>query len=159
MALDVAPCIDVAPCAHKTARLTAYLIFNSLSPQVHLLTAHSWGPTTLLLRLSHSYEAGEGGIQSAPASVDLATLFKGVSLSACVETTMSGNQALATAPKTTYVVQNGGPTVTLPIVPAPPAGAAMTSAWTGVAATVGAALSSVCPPSCGSPHCCADCEM
>lgn len=98
----------------------------ALPPQLHLLTAHSWGPTTLLLRLSHSYEGGEDPVLSQPASVDLATLLPGVALKDCTETTLSGNQPLASAPQWTYAVEANGPSVTLPVVPAPPAGNGMT---------------------------------
>lgn len=95
-----------------------------LPPQLHLLTAHSWGPTTLLLRVSHSFEAGEDATLSQPASVNLASILPGVTLSSCTETTLTGNQPLATAPQWTYAVE-GGPTVTLPVVPPPPSGAGM----------------------------------
>ena len=134
-----------------------------LPPQLHLLTAHAWSPSRLLLRISHSFEAGEdaGGL-SAPASVDLTSIFapaSNVTLSACEETTLwvasrarlcapplkvgearalthalpppppfrsTAHQPLASAPSWTYTVENGGPTVTLPFVYAPPSGPAQT---------------------------------
>ena len=107
-------------------------IARPLPPSLHLLTAHSWGPTSLLLRISHSFEANEAGSLSAPASVDLATIFAGVTITACTEMTISGNQPLANVPKTTYAVQGGGPSSTLPIVPPAPAGASLTVTLTAM---------------------------
>ena len=96
---------------------------------MHLLTAHAWGPSQLLLRLAHSYEAGEGGAASADAAVSLGALFSdasGVVVGTCAERTVAGGQNLASVPATTYTVSGGGPTATLPILPAPPAGAQQT---------------------------------
>ena len=100
----------------------------ALPPQVHLLTAHAQNPTRLLLRLSHSFESGEGAELGAPASVDLGGIFaaaSGVTLEGCTEMTVTNNQALADAPKVTYALDNGT-TFTLPVLPPPPAGARMT---------------------------------
>jgi lysosomal alpha-mannosidase len=96
----------------------------ALPANVHLLTVHSWSPTTLLVRLSHSYETGEGGAMSQPATVNLAGLFSGITLQSCTETTLTANQPLASAPKWTYNV-TGGPVSTLPVVYTPPQGAQM----------------------------------
>ena len=49
--------------------------------------------------LSHSYEVGEDASRSVPVTVDLAGIFSGVTLTACTETSLTGNQALATQPK------------------------------------------------------------
>ena len=115
-----------------------------LPPQLHLLTVHAWSPRQLLLRLSHSFEAGEdagAGGRSAPASVDLGAIFapaSNVTLSACVETTITGNQPLAAAPSWTYAVEgaDGAPpqTATLPdlaLYP-PPQGPGMTVTLTAM---------------------------
>jgi len=99
-----------------------------LPPNVHLLTVHSWGPKQLLLRVSHSYEANEGGNMANDVQVNLASIFapsSGIVLQSCTEMTVTGNQPLASAPKWTYNV-TGGPVVTLPIVPSAPQGAQMT---------------------------------
>ena len=94
-----------------------------LPAQLHLLTLHSWSPTSLLVRVSHSFETGEDAALSQPATVSLSALLPSVTLQSCVETTLSGNQPLANAPKITYAVESGGPSVTLPLVPTPPTAA------------------------------------
>jgi hypothetical protein len=43
-----------------------------------------------LLRLRHIYEAGEHPTLSQPAQVDLAALFKGITVSSVQETTLTG---------------------------------------------------------------------
>ena len=93
-----------------------------LPPQLHLLTVHAWGPSTLLLRLSHSYETGEDATLSQPASANLATLFSGLTITACDEMTLTANQRLAEAPKVSYRLDNGT-VLKLPIVSPPPSGA------------------------------------
>jgi hypothetical protein len=107
----------------------------ALPANVHLLTVHSWGPGKLLLRLSHTFEEGEGGAAlGGPVTVDLASIFRpaALTLTDCEERTVTGNQPLSTAPKTTYKV-TGGPVTTLPVVPAPPQGAGMTITLTPMA--------------------------
>ena len=113
-----------------TSALTA-----PLPPNAHILTTHLLSPNTLLLRLSHSYEAGEGGaVLGGNVSVDLAGLFvagatgsavSGILIRSCVETTLTGTQPFAAARKITYAV-TGGPSVTLPLLPPAPAGPGMT---------------------------------
>lgn len=61
-----------------------------LPPNVHLLTVHSLGPTTLLLRLSHSFEVGEDAVLSGNATVHLAGMFAGFDIVSAVEMTVSG---------------------------------------------------------------------
>jgi len=70
-----------------------------LPPQLHLLTLHSWSPTQLLVRVSHSFEVGEDATLSQPATVSLAALLPSLALQACVETTLTANKPLASAPK------------------------------------------------------------
>jgi alpha-mannosidase len=98
----------------------------SLPPNVHLTTTHMLGPTTMLLRLAHVYDAGEDAVYSKTASVDLATLFGGPArILSCDEMTLPGWKKLADVPKTTYKAADGS-SVTLPFVPPPPAGAGLT---------------------------------
>lgn len=117
-----------SPAAWAAARRTNFSgLAAPLPPSLHLLTAHALGPSQLLLRIAHEFDAGEGGAAAGDVSIDLAAIFApGVLvLGACVETTVTGNQPLADAPRTTYAVE-GGPTVTLPVVPLPPAGPGQT---------------------------------
>jgi len=107
--------------AHK-ANYTA--LARPLPANVHLLTVHSWGPGKLLLRLAHSYEVDEDAVLSQPATVDLAGLFVGFDITSATEMTVTGNQPLAAAPQTTYVLQDGS-SVTLPLVPGEPTGPQM----------------------------------
>ena len=119
---------EETPAAWAAAhRVNFTALATSLPPNVHLLTAHSLGPRTLLLRLSHNFEAGEGGNSSSAVSVALSNIFEvaAVALGACTEMTVTGNQPLADAPQSTYNVTGGG-AVTLPIIPSPPAGATQT---------------------------------
>jgi lysosomal alpha-mannosidase len=99
----------------------------ALPANVHLLTAHSWGPGKLLLRVSHSFEANEGGALGTNVNVNLAAIFSPsiLTLTACTEMTLTGNQPLSAATQTTYNVTDG-PVTTLPVVPTPPQGAGMT---------------------------------
>jgi hypothetical protein len=78
--------------------------------------------TTLLLRLSHVYEAGEDPSLSLPVTVGLAGLLAPITITAAVDMTLPGTLPLADAPKTVYTT-DGGAQYTVPIVPAPPAGA------------------------------------
>lgn len=61
-----------------------------LPPNVHLLTVHSLGPTTLLLRLAHSFEVGEDAVLSGNATVHLSGMFAGFDVVSAVEMTISG---------------------------------------------------------------------
>ena len=96
-----------------------------LPPQLHLLTAHAQAPGRILVRISHSFEAGEDAQLSAPASVDLATIFANVTFAACEETTLTASQPLATAPSVTYPTATAGK-ITLPILYPEPAGTGLT---------------------------------
>jgi hypothetical protein len=110
----------------------AYTALTAPLPEsVHLLTVHSLGPNSLLLRLSHSFETGEDAVNSQPATVNLASIFAaGGSAGAptlvnCTETTLTANQPLAAVPKTVYTLDDGR-VLTLPVVPAAPQGPLMT---------------------------------
>jgi hypothetical protein len=96
-----------------------------LPANLHLLTAHAWGPSQLLLRVAHGFEAGEGGALSGDAAVNLSGLFSaasGVAVGACAERTVAGAQDLAAVRPVTYAVSGGGPSATLPVLPPPPQG-------------------------------------
>jgi lysosomal alpha-mannosidase len=101
-----------------------------LPPNAHLVTVHSWGPATTLVRLAHLFGAGEDAALSANVTVSLGGLFSGLKLGGCTETTLTGNQPLADVARTTFRGVDGDAAaapveVTLPHVPAPPAGDAM----------------------------------
>ena len=70
---------------------------------------------------------GEDAALSQPASVDLAGIFDAarVNVTECIETTLTGNQPLATAPTVRYPLDDGR-VLTLPVMPPPPAGARLT---------------------------------
>jgi hypothetical protein len=101
----------------------------SALPALHnaqLLSVASWGGGQLLLRVSHSFESGEGGAAGTPiAGVTLSSIFNatssGITLQSCEEMTATGNQPLDAAQQWSYSVL-GGESVTLPVVPAPPSG-------------------------------------
>ena len=60
------------------------------------MTAHDnaafAGPGTMLLRLAHLFAVGEDSVLSQPATVDLATLFSGIELTACTQMSLTANQ-------------------------------------------------------------------
>ena len=96
-----------------------------LPPNLHLVTVHAQGPNTLLLRVAHMFAVGEDATLSAPASVDLATLFTAFTITAAQETILPGTMPLAQAPQSTYSVDGGG-VYTLPEVYPAPAGPGLT---------------------------------
>ncbi len=118
--LDLAPDRWLAAYAGRASLLRAPLPEN-----VHLATVHVLNTSAWLVRLAHVFEAGEDAALSAPASVDLATLFSSATVTAAVDMTLPGARRLADVPPTTYRTE-GGLTVTLPALPAAPAGATLT---------------------------------
>jgi lysosomal alpha-mannosidase len=50
-------------------------ISTALPKNVHLLTVHAQGPSSILIRVSHSYEVTEDSTMATPASVSLKALF------------------------------------------------------------------------------------
>jgi lysosomal alpha-mannosidase len=109
----------ITPSSFITAYNVSFSGISSALPNnVHLLTLHAQGPSSILIRVSHSYEVTEDSTMAAPASVSLKALFarSKLQLSSCTEMTLSGNQPLATAPKITYNVTGQGST-TLPVIP------------------------------------------
>ena len=104
---------------------TASLLRTPLPANLHLTTVHAQGNGKLPLRLSHMYEVGEDAAGSADASVDLATLLAGITITSAVDMTLPGTQPLSAVTPTTYT-SDSAPSVTVPIVPPAPAGAGLT---------------------------------
>jgi len=102
----------------------ASLLSAPLPPALHLTTVHVYNATTALLRLTHMFEAGEDPALSADVTVDLATLFAGRTVTAATEMTLAGQLPLASVTQRTYKT-DGGASFTTPVLPAPPAGAAL----------------------------------
>jgi len=94
-------------------------LIGAFPPQLHLLTVHSWGPKTLLMRVSHSYEVGDDVVLSRNATVALQGLLTGVTIASVTEMTLPASQPLAAASTTTYNLVDGS-SVTLPVVPPAP---------------------------------------
>lgn len=132
--------------ASYTPRAT--VLTAPLPPNVHLTTLHvqnevgdvrgrqapgvSAGPrrlapphqTTLLLRLSHMFDAGEDPVLSGPVTVELTTLLRPLVISSAVDMTLPGTLPLAAAPRTVYKT-DGGAQYTVPVLPVPPAGSTL----------------------------------
>ena len=100
------------------------LLSAPLPPNVHLATVQSYNSSTVLLRLAHLYEVGEDAVLSQNATVALATLFAGRTVTSAVETTMTGTIPLASVPQQTYVT-DAGASYTVPILPPAPSGAGL----------------------------------
>ena len=109
----------------------ASLLSTPLPPNLHLATVHVLSPTTWLLRLAHTFEAGEDATLSAPVHLDLATLFTGYTVVDAVDMTLPGSLPLGDVEKTTYLTE-GGLNTTGPAVPTPPSGAALTITLTAM---------------------------
>jgi lysosomal alpha-mannosidase len=97
---------------------------HGLPPNLHLTTVHLLNATTLLLRLTHVYDKGEHAL-SADASVDLGSLFAGLRVASAADYTLPGGMPLANVAPTTFTT-DGGDKFTVPVLPAPPAGTALT---------------------------------
>ena len=102
---------------------SASLLTRPLPANVHLATAHAHSPTSLLLRLAHTYDAGEdpAGGGSGNATVALADLFVGRTVTGATDMTLAGALPLASVPSRT-LHGDGGEAFTVPVLPAPPAG-------------------------------------
>lgn len=102
------------------ALLASALAPGVLPPALALATLQPLGGARLLLRLAHSYAAGEDGALSANASVALGRLFGGLRLLSVTETSLGGVVPLGSVkPWTLRVAGEGAPT-TLPRLPPPP---------------------------------------
>ena len=91
-----------------------------LPPSVGVATLHSRAPGSVLLRLSHNAEAGDGP-QSNPVTVNLGALLAGYTVTSVVELTLPGVLPLVSAPVVNYTRVDGS-VLTLPVVPPPPTG-------------------------------------
>lgn len=77
------------PLAWANAHRTTFSgVASPLPPNVHLLTTHSTGPGSLLVRLAHIFAAGEDTTLSANVTVALGGLFSGLAVTDAVETTL-----------------------------------------------------------------------
>lgn len=118
-----APLGALSPAQWRQANTaSASLLAVPLPGAVHLATAHALSPTTLLLRLAHVFDAGEGLPVNASSSVALRGLFSGRAVASAVDMTLPGARPLASVARATYVT-DGGETFEVPVLPAPPAGA------------------------------------
>eukprot|EP00047_Mylnosiga_fluctuans_P023990 m.150634 g.150634 ORF g.150634 m.150634 type:complete len:975 (+) comp9747_c0_seq2:15-2939(+) len=95
--------------AANTVSFTGLL--NPLPANVHLLTvqdiARFQGPGKLLLRLAHLFAVDEDPVLSQPASVDLGALFKRITVSTCVEMSLTANQPLASMKRLQWQTATG----------------------------------------------------
>jgi hypothetical protein len=62
-----------------------------------------------LLRLSHQFAVGEDPVLSQPVTVNLATLFSGVTLNNVVEVSLTANQPASDIEENIYKWNTGGP--------------------------------------------------
>lgn len=108
--------------AHKSSATALGAGPAGLPPNVHLMTLQATGPKALLVRLAHTFEAGEDAALSAPVTVPLATLVAGTTLTSCTELTLVASMPLADVKPVTYRIDGQAP-LTLPVVPPAPAGA------------------------------------
>jgi len=106
----------------KSHTPTKSLLTKPLPPNVQVVTAHAQGNSTLLLRIGHMFEQGDGAPLDKSVTVSLQSLFSGFSIQSAVEMTLTGNVPLAKAPSTTYTTNSGS--YTLPVVPGAPQGPA-----------------------------------
>ena len=92
----------------------------SLPPSVAVATLHSRAPGSLLLRLVHSGEAGDGPAAD-PVTVRIGALLANYSVGSVTELTLPGVVPLAAAPVVNYTRADGS-VVSLPVVPPAPLG-------------------------------------
>lgn len=89
--MNVAPLTAASVPAWLSAHHANYTgLVAPLPANVHLLTVHSLGPSTLLLRLSHSFEVGEDATLSGNVTIHLAGMFADFDIVSAVEMTVSG---------------------------------------------------------------------
>jgi hypothetical protein len=100
----------------------ASLLAAPLPPNVHLATVHALGPTRLLLRLAHTYGAGEHPTLAQNVTLGLAGLLQGWAITGAADFTLPGSQALADLPQTVLITDEGQRYV-LPMLPDAPQGA------------------------------------
>ena len=120
----------LAPAAWAAAYKGSFAGLGQALPRsLSVATLQSLGNATVLLRIQHVFEAGEDPVHSQNATVSLAGLFDpgaaGFSVTAAVETSLGGVLPLASVPKWTLRAQGEATSVTMPVVPPPPAGAGL----------------------------------
>ncbi|XP_036596650.1 lysosomal alpha-mannosidase-like [Trichosurus vulpecula] len=118
--LVLAPAGQGTPYNLGTPPLTQFSGLRRELPQsVHLLTLARWGPNTILLRLEHIFEHGEGSLfnLSQPVTIDLQDLFSAFTINHLEETTLSADQLLPKATRLQWRTSTGGGPV--PLQPAP----------------------------------------
>ena len=86
----------ITPQAWASAHRTTFsgLLPAGLPDNVHLLTTHSTGPGTLLLRLAHIYALGEDAVLSANVTVSLGDIFDSLVLTGAEEMTLPASLPL-----------------------------------------------------------------
>jgi hypothetical protein len=104
---------------------SASLLTAPLPPNLHLATLHALGPTQILLRLAHTYDAGEHPTLAQNVTVGLAGLLKDWDITAAVDYTLPGSQPLAGLPQTVLTTDEGERYV-LPMLPDAPVGPLLT---------------------------------
>lgn len=121
--------LDASPSAWLAAPGRASVYFGlaggAVAQQLSVMTTQSLGAGKLLVRVQHVYEAGEDDVFSANATIALAELFPMLRIASAVETSIAGVQALADIRPWTLQVEGEPDAITLPILPPPPAGAAL----------------------------------
>jgi lysosomal alpha-mannosidase len=100
----------------------ASVLAAPLPPNVHLATLHALAPTRVLLRLAHTYDAGEHPQLAQNATVGLAGLLQGWVITEAVDYTLPGSQPLAGVPQSVLTTDDGARYM-LPVLPDAPAGA------------------------------------
>ena len=114
-----------SPAAYIAANKVTYsMLAAPLPPNLHVVTLHVQSPTMALVRVAHMFAAGEGAL-SAPASVDLATVFAAFKIVSAEEMILPGTIALTSAPVSTFLTRSGA-NYTLPVIDPAPAGPGLT---------------------------------
>ena len=99
----------------------ASLLTAPLPPNLHLATLHALGTTQVLLRLAHTYDAGEHPTLAQNVTLGLAGLLKDWDITAAVDYTLPGSQPMAALSQTVLTTDEGERYV-LPMLPDAPAG-------------------------------------
>ncbi len=100
---------------------TGSVLAVPLPPNVHLATLHALAPTRLLLRLAHTFDVGEHPVFAQNATVALAGLLQGWTITSAVDFTLPGSRPLAAVPRS-VLVTDGGARYELPVLPDAPVG-------------------------------------
>lgn len=118
----LAPLSTPSPAAWLSKyKANASAVSAALPPNVHLVTLHSQGPKAVLVRLAHLSEVGEGAL-AGNATVALASLLAGQTITAAVELTLVASKPLADVTPVSYLIDGQSTPITLPVLPPQPAG-------------------------------------